>query len=849
MGYINMYKTRLISGLSFALALILTPTLPSLAFGADEVEEVVAVGSRREARSVNDSPAPVDIISGSDFVNQGAMDLPDMIRTMVPSFNVNTQPISDAATLIRPANLRGLPPDDMLVLVNGKRRHRGAVISFLGSGISDGAQGPDISAIPSIALKQVEVLRDGAAAQYGSDAIAGIMNFVYKDNAEGTQVEIRSGSYKEGDGDSWRIAANIGMPFTDDGFANLSVELQESDATSRSVQRADAQGLYDGGNTNIWNYPLPAQTWGSPEVSDDLKLVLNLGLALDNSKDFYLFGNYAERKVLGGFFFRNPTNRGGVFSKDGGATRLVGDVAQATTGAARTCPVVPVPAAGAGSPSDVALAAIKANPNCFVFNELFPGGFTPSFGGDVMDWAIASGIKGTTDAGTLYDISVNIGENTANYYIENTVNASLGPNTPTAFTPGSYVQIEKNFNADFSKLFPVEAYASDLSVSWGFEFREEQFTVISGNEESWEIGPYFTQGFGIGSNGFGGFSPSMAGTWDRSNFAVYLDLEADVTDKLLLGFASRYEDFDTFGSTSNYKFSALYRATDTVALRSTISTGFRAPTPGQANISNISTVSNADGDLFQKGTLSPTNPVSVYYGGKVLTPENSDNFSFGLVWDVSDAFNITVDAYEIELVDRITQGDDIAVTAADIAVLTGLGIPGAGDLSNFRFYVNDFDTTTEGFDVVATYETEIGNGNTAFTFVYSDVETTVDRTGGLVGSGRIDQLERLLPKTRWNLSAVHNTGDWRILARMNWVDEWYTEEWGGGGGYIGDMSTVDLEVSRDLGAYSLTFGAQNAFDDHPDKEKRGAILGWEYPEASPLGFNGAFYYFKLGMDF
>ena len=511
---------------------------------------------------------------------------------------------------------------------------------------------------------------------------------------------------------------------------------------------------------------------------------------------------------------------------------------------------VPVPAAGAGSPSDARLlAAIKANPNCFVFNELFPGGFTPSFGGDVMDWAIASGIRGTTDSGTLYDVSVSVGENTANYYIENTVNASLGPKTPTSFNPGSYVQIEKNINADFSKSFPMEGFASDLNVAWGVEFREEQFTVISGNEESWEIGPYFDQGFGIGSNGFGGFSPSMAGTWDRSNFAVYVDLEADVTDKLLLGLATRYEDFDTFGSTSNYKFSMFYRATDKVAFRSTMSTGFRAPTPGQANISNISTVSNADGDLFQKGTLSPTNPVSVFYGGKELTPEDSDNFSFGVVWDVSDAFNITFDTYEIELKDRITQGDDIEVTAADIATLIGLGVPGAGDLSNFRFYVNDFDTTTEGFDIVATYEAEIGNGNTAFTFVYSDVETTVDRTGGLVGSGRIDQLEKLLPKTRWNASAVHNTGDWRFLARMNWVDEWFTEEWGGGGGYIGDMSTVDLEVSRDLGAYSLTFGAQNAFDDHPDKEKRGAILGWEYPEASPLGFNGAFYYFKLGMDF
>ena len=843
-----MFKLR-ISNFAIALSLLLLPNLPSFVAAADEVEEVVAVGTRREARSVGDSPAPVDIISGSDFTNQGAADLPDMIRTLVPSFNVNTQPISDAATLIRPANLRGLPPDNMLVLVNGKRRHRGAVISFLGSGISDGAQGPDISAIPSIALKQVEVLRDGAAAQYGSDAIAGIMNFVYKDNAEGAQLEIRSGEYADGDGDMYRVAANVGMPFTTNGFANVSIELQDSDPTNRSVQRGDAQALYDGGNAAIWNYPGEAQIWGSPEVSDDIKLVANIGLELDANKEFYLFGNYAERKVLGGFFFRNPTNRGGIFSTDGGATRLVGDVAQATTGAARTCPVVPVPASGAGSATDSALSAIIANPNCFVFNEMWPGGFTPSFGGDVMDWSIASGVTGTTDAGTFWDVSVSVGENQADYFIMNTVNASLGPDTPKEFNPGSYVQLEKNFNVDLVRQVKVDGWASDLNVGYGLEFREEQFTVVSGNKESWEIGPYFTQGFGIGSNGFGGFSPSMAGTWDRSNFAVYLDLEADVTDKLLLGFASRYEDFDTFGSTSNYKLSAFYRATDKVALRSTISTGFRAPTPGQANISNISTVADAGGDLYQKGTLSPTNPVSVYYGGKVLTPENSDNFSFGLVWDVSDAFNITVDAYEIELVDRITQGDDIAVTAADIAVLTGLGIPGAGDLSNFRFYVNDFDTTTEGFDVVATYETEIGNGNTAFTFVYSDVETTVDRTGGLVGSGRIDQLERLLPKTRWNLSAVHNTGDWRILARMNWVDEWYTEEWGGGGGYIGDMSTVDLEVSRDLGAYSLTFGAQNAFDDHPDKEKRGAILGWEYPEASPLGFNGAFYYFKLGMDF
>ncbi len=260
----------------------------------------------------------------------------------------------------------------------------------------------------------------------------------------------------------------------------------------------------------------------------------------------------------------------------------------------------------------------------------------------------------------------------------------------------------------------------------------------------------------------------MAGVWDRSNVALYLDLEGDITENFLLGLAARYEDFDTFGSTSNYKFSGLYRASDSLSLRFTTSTGFRAPTPGQGNISNISTVSGSDGVLFQKGTLAPTNPVSMAYGGKELQPEESTNYSYGLVWDATDSLSITLDAYSIELEDRITQGDDVQLTAADIANLTAQGVPGAGDLTNFRFYVNDFDTTTEGVDLVATYSAEMFNGNTDFTFVWSTVETEVDKTSGLVGGARIGQLESLLPESRWNLTAVHNTGDYRILARYNW---------------------------------------------------------------------------------
>lgn len=302
-----MLKTKL-NFIPLVLSLLVLPTVPNLISAADEVEEVVAIGTRRDARSVGDSPAPVDVLTGSDLKNQGATELDYMLRTLVPSFNVNTQPISDAATLIRPANLRGLPPDNMLVLVNGKRRHRGSVISFLGGGIADGAQGPDISALPSIALKKVEVLRDGAAAQYGSDAIAGILNFVLNDSSEGTRLEIRQGEYSEGDGETWRIAANVGMPFTDDGYANFSMELQETDPTARSSQRGDAASLKAAG-VPVWEHPFgngEAQVWGSPKVKDDVKFVGNIGLELTPSSKFYLFGNYAEKNVMGGFFFRNP---------------------------------------------------------------------------------------------------------------------------------------------------------------------------------------------------------------------------------------------------------------------------------------------------------------------------------------------------------------------------------------------------------------------------------------------------------------------------------------------------------------------------------------------------------------
>jgi len=843
-----MFRTK-IGSLAISLSLLTLPIIPSFVAAADEIEEVVAVGTRRDARSVGDSPAPVDVISGSDIKNQGAVDVDYMIRTLVPSFNVNTQPISDAATLIRPANLRGLPPDNMLVLVNGKRRHRGSVISFLGGGIADGAQGPDISAIPSIALKKVEVLRDGAAAQYGSDAIAGILNFVLNDSAEGTRLEIKQGEYSDGDGETWRIAANAGMPFTDDGYANFSMEIQEQDPTARSAQRGDAASLKAAG-VPVWEHPFgngEAQVWGSPKVSDDYKFTANIGLDLDDSKKFYLFSNYAEKNVLGGFFFRNPNNRTGVYD-DGSDIRLIADAGQAA-GGARTC--ASNVDAKAGNLVGAALAAYTNDANCFVFNELFPGGFTPSFGGDVTDWSIASGVSGTTDGGTDYDISVHIGENRSDFYIENTVNPSLGPQSPTQFNPGSYIQLEKNFNMDFVRSIPMQSF--DLSFAYGFEWREEQFEIVNGDVASFTTGPYFNQGFGIGSNGFAGFTPDIAGVWDQQNYAIYLDFEGDVTENLVLGLATRFEDFDTFGTTTNTKFSALWRATDTLKFRTTVSSGFRAPTPGQSNVSNVTTASiSGTGELVQQGTLSPTNPIAVTAGGAALQPEESDNLSFGLVWDVTDALNVTIDAYEIEITDRIALTGNFSLTDAQRAALVAAKVPGASDMQTFRFFTNDFDTTTDGIDVVATYSTELMGGVTDFTFVYNETETEVDKSS-LLSASRINALEALLPENRWNLSAVHNVGDWTILARYMYVGE---SEYYYGLNDLGnpdittldDQSQLDLEFTRDFGNYQITLGAENITDEYPEKDTGVTCCGAIYPEFAPLGFMGAFYYLRVGID-
>ncbi|WP_420463494.1 TonB-dependent receptor [Candidatus Palauibacter sp.] len=819
----------------------------ALSLSAINLGELVVVGSRARPRTVTESMVPVDVIPVSEITRQGETNIDFLLRTVVPSYNVRTEPISDAATITRPANLRGLAADHTMVLINGKRRHRGSIITWLGAGLSDGSQGVDIGSIPGIALRQVEVLRDGASAQYGSDAIAGVMNFILKDDRSGGALEMKSGSYYEGDGDMLTVSGNVGIPLGSTGFANFSVEYGNQNPTDRAVQRDDAIALRAAGNTAV-RQP-SAQIWGSPEVNDDLKLWLNTGYTFNDDEQFYAFGNLSTKEVDGGFFFRNPNTRGSVFSGDGGESLLIGDVLDARDGVvdgSANCPEVRITN---NVPDPVALARVFADPNCFSFQEMFPGGFTPQFGGNVTDWSFVSGVKGGNDSGFTWDASASFGNHTTDFFIYNTVNAALGPETPTDFDAGLYTQQEFNLN------FDVAYEASDqVHIAGGLERREERFIIGQGQDESWRIGPYAQQGFSSSSNGFPGFSPIAAGDWDRQNVAIYGDVHLGGGESpWTVGAALRWEDFSDFGSQLTGKVSSRIEVSDKLALRAGGSTGFRAPTPGQQNAFNISTVFDATiGDLVNRGTIPSTSGVAALRGGRQLSPEKAFSLTAGAVLD-ADAFKFTMDYYRIAISDRFSQTKTFSLTDDEVTRLLTEGITSAANLAEFRFFTNDFSTRTQGIDIVANYSPPSRGGATSFSalFNYNGTKVT-DFNPEVVDEDRLDQLERSIPSWRGSLNVAHTLGGVRAFLRGTYFDSWVDV----GGVVIGGVEDtpfpgrliVDLELSTSLTADTeIAIGANNLFDTYPARNETGTAgsVGLLYPESSPFGFNGGYYYVRV----
>ena len=825
--------------------------MPTIAAEPDkkeaDIEKIVVVGSRAAPRSIADSPVPVDVVSGKELMANGASDMASLLRTVTPSYNVNAQAISDGATIVRPANLRGLSPDSTLILINGKRRHKGSIIAFSGGGIADGAQSPDVSTIPAIALKQIEVLRDGASAQYGSDAVAGVINFVLRDSSEGGQFELKMGQFSEGDGNQVTFSGNIGMELSDNGFVNLSMELNQQDPTSRSTQRSDAQGLIDAGNTAV-RTPA-AQVWGSPEIKDDFKLFINSGIELANGGDAYMFGNWSQKTVEGGFYFRNPNTRGGIFRgpvlDDGTPTLLVGDLTPGATDNSN-CPVVPIIN---NAPDADALASL-AGANCYAHNLRFPGGFTPFFGGDVVDLSLFMGTRGEFSDGTTYDFSAGAGQHSTEFHMSNTINSSMGPDTPTTFTPGAYAQLEKSLNADFSKDLDSAMGFESVIVSYGLELRQETFTITAGDEPSWVVGPLVDQGFSIGSNGFPGFKPADAGASSRTSKAAYIDTEAYITDDFLTQAAFRYEDFSDFGSAFNWKFAGLYDINESFKIRASVSTGFRAPTIGQSNVRAVQTQFE-DGALVDIATLPPTNPVSAKFGGVALTPEESTSYAFGMVYQ-QDEFFLTVDYFNIQVTNRITQTSSIALSDADRQALISQGVTDAIGLAKVKFFTNDFDTTTQGVDVVANYAQDMFNGEMKYSLAYNYTETTVDKFGQNVNQRKINRLEKALPLHKGSFTMNYLADSWSLMARANYYGEWFqfSPDIKGSATVLFD---AELAYNFDNGA-GFAVGVNNLTDDNgPVAPINAAGLstssGRSYSSTSPYGFNGRFVYAKVTYSF
>ena len=877
------------------LALAVTAAHSVIAQDAD-LEEVIITGTRLADRSAADSPVPVDVISGSDMRVNGSTDIQDMLRTQVPSFDINTQPISDAATISRPPNLRGLSPDNVLVLVNGKRRHRGSIISFLGGGISDGAQGVDLASIPGLALKQVEVLRDGASSQYGSDAIAGVLNFILRDDSEGFEIVARAGSTFDDDGENYMIAANLGLPLGDRGFVNITGEMREVDGTVRSVVRNDVAYQAANGYTPVADFQAintytneAPQYWGQPDVDDDFKIFINAAFEINENAELYAFGNHAERTVAGGFFYRNVVGgpsgqRGGVYrgplvdpatglTSDGGVPSvLVGDM----DGGSSCIDGIPLGGQGGITPDPAFLASVTADPNCFSFIETIPAGFVPRFGGDNEDQAVAVGLRGTIGMGSglSYDISAQRGSNKTGFFINNTINASLGPDTPRNFIPGGQEQTETVYNLDLSYGFEL-GLASELNIAVGAEYREEEFDLFAGDEASYVLGPLASQGFSSSSNGFGGFPRNTSA--EQDNTAYYIDAEADVTERLTLQAAIRHEEFSNFDSTTNYKLAGLIHVTDAFRIRAAISTGFHAPTAGQASITNVTT-QNVAGVLVDQGTLplfSAAGQLAADYvesfgnGRPELGPEEADNFSIGVAFDIGNS-SWTIDYYEIDVEDRIALGANVDFLAAlNFAgggsdyesvsdALAGLDANGTinrqeflglDDLSQFRFFTNSFDTSTEGVDIVGNMNFELMSGSSTVTvaFNYNKTEVTDAGTINPISGGRIEALEDLLPNIKGNVSWSHSQNKWTTLLRANYYGDWTSTS----NGYDVDATIlVDAQIAYQVtDNLELVAGVENLFDEYPDETPNPGGLGQLYPEDSPFGFNGGTWYVQGRYSF
>jgi len=845
--HFNLCKLALCIGFAPLLAIPqIANAQTSNSSAEQELEQISVIGSRRLGRTVEDSPVPIDIIGADALESSGLTETNMILNSLLPSFNFPQPSITDGTDHVRPAQLRGLAPDHTLVLVNGKRRHTSALLNLNGS-TGRGSSAVDLNAIPVNAIARIEVLRDGAAAQYGSDAIAGVINIVLKSADEGGSASVTYGAnvttmdgvpdlkgvyadadgnlaFNEGsdrkitDGQTLTLRGNMGLELGDDGFFNISAEFRERNSKNRADydQRENYDRLEDGSlDQREFTVDRYNHNFGNGDV-DDFSIFFNAGNSLSNDAQLYYFGSYSKREGEGGGFYRRASDSRNV-------------------------------------------------------SEIYPDGFLPVITSDINDYSLAAGIKGDYNE-WAYDVSAVYGNDDFNFGVINSLNTSLGPTSQTEFDAGSLIYDQFVVNADANRLVTVNAFASDMNIAVGVEYRRESYQIEAGEPASYVQGTFGpggadpVEGGSLGSAGsqvFPGFTQESEGDNSRNNLSAYVDLEADVLENWNVTVAARFEDYSDFGSTFNWKLSNRILVTEALSLRASVSTGFRAPSLQQQYFTSIATVF-VDGEPTETGTFAPGSDVAVALGSPGLDAEDSVNMSAGFTYSPNSDFNLTVDFYRIDIDDRIVLSNNLSGTAVE-ELLAGTGA------NRGRFFLNAIDSRTQGVDVVSSYNLDLDDGNILFNIGLNindnEVTDIIDPPAVLQGAGieqdnlfsgnELRRFEVGSPKNKLNLGATWSNElavtTLRATRYGETVDPSATPELNE---VLSAKWVTDLDVRFALtDNLDLSIGANNIFDQYPDPT-RDLVENvttfsrlFAYSGFSPFGFSGRYVYSELSYRF
>ncbi|VEF33854.1 ferric enterobactin receptor [Stenotrophomonas maltophilia] len=801
-------------GLAIALALS-SAAIPALAQDATNLDTVIVTGTRAADRTVLESTSPVDVLTAEDIRKAGVVngELGSALQALLPSFNFPRQSNSGGADHVRAAQLRGLSPDQVLVLVNGKRRHHTALVNT-DSKIGKGTTPVDFNAIPVSAIKRIEVLRDGAGALYGSDAVAGVINVILDNGGDGGEIEASYGANHTDlkpigrtltDGQTGNVSAKVGTSLGEDGGSlRVGLEYKHRNGTNRAG--FDQIPPWDQTPDNLALQGKRNYVLGDGK-SKDINLWLNTEIPVGQTSTFYAFGTFNQRDTEGANYFRYP---------DGDAN----------------------------------------------WKQVYPNGYRPISEGENRDVQAVAGVRGQWGEWS-YDSSLDYGQNDFTYRLRDSLNASLGPTSPTRFKTADYEYAQTVGNLDLSRVF-TQSDSISHTLGLGVEARHERYQTRPGDPASYAAGPYTDRP--TGSQAGGGLTPQDAATLSRDVASAYASLSSQFGEKFSTDLAARYEHNDDFGGELTGKLGLRYEFTPAFALRGAISNNFRAPSLAQIGYESTSTGYNAGGQLVQGRLLSVNNPIARGLGAQNLKPEKSINTSLGFTSRIGEHFDLSLDFFQIDIDDRIALSESITGDALTDYVAASYGVSG---LQSASFFVNAADTRTRGAELVSNWRQSLGDGQLLLTGTYAYTKTTLKNVLAtpaqlralnpdyvLFGIEETNTLTDATPRTRGSFSAAWSNDHWSLSTRVNRYGS-ATRVFNFGDGYIPRQTyqaewQLDAEVEyRITPQWSVAIGGQNLTDNYPDRSNSDIHYfgNLPYDVLSPIGSNGAYYYGRVRYTF